>query len=210
MSTRTRAIIYRRSIELFAEYGPAEDAERWHELTRRSRDYLVSSAHPDTGLHPDYALFSGAPTQGYQRSRHDEFHYDAWRVPMNMALDQAWFEADPRMKAQVEKYHAFFQGHLGNGNVSNALFEIDGSKPTGGGSTALTATLASGALVSDAANRKQFVENLWNVGQQSGQYRYYQECVYLLGLLATAGRYHYDWAAPATPGTPTELGARLP
>jgi oligosaccharide reducing-end xylanase len=190
--------------ELFAEYGPAEDAERWRELARRSRGYLVSSAHPDTGLHPDYASFSGAPTQGYQRSRHDEFHYDAWRVPMNMALDQEWFEADPRLKVQVEKYHAFFEGHLGNNNVSNALFEIDGSKPTGGGSTALTATLASGALVSGAANRVRFVENLWNVGQQSGQYRYYQECVYLLGLLATAGRYQYDWAAPANPGAPTE------
>jgi hypothetical protein len=29
------------------------------------------------------------------------------------------------------------------------------------------------------------------VGQQSGQYRYYQESVYLLGLLAVAGKYHY-------------------
>ncbi len=180
--------------ELFAEYGPAQDAELWREIAGISRDYFVKSAHPQSGLHPDYALFTGAPTEGYQASRHDEFYYDAWRVPMNMALDQAWFAADERIKAQVEKYHAFFQNHLGDGNVSSALFEIDGSKPSGGGSTALTATLASGALVSDAPNEKQFVENLWRVEQQSGQYRYYQECVY---LLATAGRYHYDWASPA-------------
>jgi oligosaccharide reducing-end xylanase len=183
--------------ELFAEYGPAQDAELWREIAGISRDYFVKSAHPSTGLHPDYALFTGAPTEGYQASRHDEFYYDAWRVPMNMALDHAWFAADPRVKAQVEKYHAFFQNHLGDGNVSSALFEIDGAKPSGGGSTALTATLASGSLVSEAPNRKQFVENLWRVEQQSGQYRYYQECVYLLGLLASAGRYHYDWAGPA-------------
>jgi oligosaccharide reducing-end xylanase len=187
--------------ELFAEYGPSEDAERWHDLARHSRDFLVKSAHPSTGLHPDYALFTGAPTEGYQASKHDEFYYDAWRVPMNMALDHAWFAADPRMKAQVEKYHAFFQAHLGDHNVSNALFSIDGTNPSGGGSTALTATLASGALASDAANRKVFVENLWEVPQQTGQYRYYQECVYLLGLLATAGHYNYDWASPAAAGT---------
>jgi oligosaccharide reducing-end xylanase len=183
--------------ELFAEYGPAEDAARWRAVAKTSRDFLVTSAHPTTGLHPDYALFNGTPTKGYDASRHDEFYYDAWRVPMNMALDYAWFKADPRMKAQVEKYHAFFAGHAGEHNVSNALFKIDGSNPSGDGSTALTATLAAGSLVSSAPNRKALVENLWHVAQQSGQWRYYQECVYLLGLLATAGRYQYDWAAPA-------------
>jgi oligosaccharide reducing-end xylanase len=182
--------------ELFAEYGPSEDAERWRELARISREYLVKSAHPTTGLHPDYALFDGRPTQGYQSSKHDAFYYDAWRVPLNMALDHAWFRADPRLKVQVEKYHAFFSRHLGKDNVSAALFELDGSSPSGGGSTALTATLAAGALISGAANRKAFVQNLWGVSQQSGQYRYYQQCVYLLGLLATAGRFQYDWAAP--------------
>lgn len=186
--------------ELFAEYGPSEDAERWREVTRVSREFLVTSAHPTTGLHPDYALFNGKPTQGYQSSRHDEFYYDAWRVPLNMALDQAWFKAEPKLKVQIEKYHAFFTQHLGENNVSAALFEIDGSNPSGGGSTALTATLAAGALVSGAANRKAFVQNLWGVGQQSGQYRYYQGCVYLLGLLATAGRYQYDWASTESGG----------
>jgi hypothetical protein len=34
------------------------------------------------------------------------------------------------------------------------------------------------------------------VGQQSGQYRYYQETVYMLGLLATAGLFGYEWADP--------------
>jgi oligosaccharide reducing-end xylanase len=181
--------------ELFAEYGPASDAARWREVAKVSRDYLVKSAHATTGLHPDYATFTGEPTQGYQSSRHDEFQYDAWRVVMNMALDQAWFGADPRMKAQVEKYHAFFAENLAGQNVANALFKIDGSSPSGNGSTALTATLASGALVSESPSRKKFVENLWHVAQQSGEWRYYQECVYLLGLLAASGHYAYDWPA---------------
>jgi oligosaccharide reducing-end xylanase len=151
---------------------------------------LATSAHATTGLHPDYATFAGAPTTGSAGDGHDQFKYDAWRVVMNMAVDYAWFSQNPSEKTQIEKYHAFFANHLGTNNVSNALFNVDGSNPSGGGSTALTATLAAGALASTAANRKTYVDNLWNVAQQSGQYRYYQESVYLLGLLAVAGKYN--------------------
>ena len=97
------------------------------------------------------------------------------------------------MKTQVEKYHAFFASHLVNGNVVGQPVRVDGSGASGGGSTALTATLAAGRLASTAANRTTYVNNLWNVDQQSGQYRYYQESVYLLGLLATAGKFSYAW-----------------
>jgi hypothetical protein len=102
------------------------------------------------------------------------------------------------MKAQVEKYHAFFANHIRPGNVSNALFALDGSGAEGGSSTALTATLAAGALASDSTLRTTYLQNVWDVGQQSGLYRYYQECVYLLGLLGAAGQYGYAWG-PAAP-----------
>ncbi len=178
--------------ELFALDGPGEDSERWRQVAEVSRGFLVSSAHPSTGLHPDYANFNGTPNAG--GSNHDQFRFDAWRVVMNMALDYAWFSADSRMQEQVEKYHAFFADHLAADNVNNQIFELDGSNPSGGGSTALTATLAAGALASGAPNRAEYVDNLWNVQQQRGEYRYYQESVYLLGLLSTAGRFNYAWA----------------
>ncbi len=38
-----------------------------------------------------------------------------------------------------------------------------------------------------------FVNNLWNVAQPTGQFRYYQGSVYLLGLLATAGCFDHGW-----------------
>jgi len=176
--------------ELFAQRGPAADADKWKSIATTSREYLAKSAHATTGLHPDYATFAGAPTTGSAGDGHDQFKYDAWRVVMNMSLDYAWVSQSAALKTQVEKYHAFFANNLGTNNVSNALFAVDGSNPSGGGSTALTATLAAGALASSAANRKTYVDNLWNVAQQSGQYRYYQESVYLLGLLAVAGKYH--------------------
>jgi oligosaccharide reducing-end xylanase len=177
--------------ELFALYGPAADAATWKTMATISRSYLVKSAHATTGLHSDYATFAGVPTTGSPGDGHDQFKYDAWRVVMNMAIDYSWFSQNAGLKTQVEKYHAFFANKLGTDNVTNALFHVDGSNPSGGGSTALTATLAVGALASSATNRKAYVDNLWNVGQQSGQFRYYQESVYLLGLLAVAGKYQY-------------------
>lgn len=177
--------------ELFALDGPEEDAARWQQLAEISRDFLVRSAHPVTGLHPDYANFDGTPNSG--GSDHDDFRFDAWRVVMNMAVDHAWFSGDARMAAQVEKYHAFFATRLTENNVENQLFELDGSNPAGGGSSALTATLAAGVLASNAPNRAEYLDNLWNVPQQRGLYRYYQECVYLLGLLAASGYLNYEW-----------------
>jgi oligosaccharide reducing-end xylanase len=179
--------------ELFAAYGPAADSAKWKSIAQISRAYFVAAAHSKTGLHPDYAAFSGTPVTGSAGDGHDQFRYDAWRVPMNMAVDYTWFSQDATLKSQVEKYHAFFTGYLGSGNVTQSLFYVDGSNASGGGSTALTATLAAGALASDAANRDTFVANLWNVAQQSGKYRYYQEGVYLLGLLTVAGKYNYSW-----------------
>jgi oligosaccharide reducing-end xylanase len=179
--------------ELFALRGPAADSAKWKSLAATSRSYLVASAHASTGLHPDYATFAGAPSTGSPGDGHDQFKYDAWRVVLNMAVDHAWFSHSPELKAQIEKYHAFFAEHLATNNVSSSLFHVDGSSPSGGGSTALTATLAAGALASSAPERKTYVDNLWNVAQQSGQYRYYQEGVYLLGLLAVAGKYRYGF-----------------
>jgi oligosaccharide reducing-end xylanase len=178
--------------DLFALDGPAEDREAWTSVAETSRDYLVRSAHPQTGLHPDYASFAGIPVAGNQ-GNHDQFRFDAWRVVMNMAMDYAWFSRDARMMTQIEKYHRFFATRLTDNNVQNQLFVLDGSNPSGGGSTALTATLAAGSLASRHQDRARFVSNLWNVAQQQGQFRYYQEGVYLLGLLNVAGQFKFEW-----------------
>jgi len=175
--------------ELFAAAGPPADAAKWRSVAATSRGFLVTSAHATTGLHPDYATFAGAPTTAAPSDGHNDFGYDAWRVVMNMAVDHAWGSADSRMKTQIEKYHTFFTGYLANGNVMQALFTVSGGNASGGGSTALTATLAAGSLASAHTNRTRFVDNLWLIAQQSGDYRYYQECVYLLGLLNVAGKF---------------------
>ncbi|HKO93605.1 MAG TPA: glycosyl hydrolase family 8 [Polyangiaceae bacterium] len=180
--------------ELFAIDGSQNNSARWNAIADSSRRHLVNSAHPTTGLHPDYANFGGSPNNG--GSNHDQFRFDAWRVVMNMAMDYAWFSQDARFTTQANKYHAFFANQLNDNkdNVRNATFAIDGSNAGGGSSTALTAMLGAGALASTAANRADFVQAAWDVYQQSGQYRYYQEATYLLGMLNASGLYGYEWA----------------
>jgi endo-1,4-beta-D-glucanase Y len=185
--------------EIFAQDGPQQDSARWRQIAQTSRQYFVSSANGNTGLHPDYATFQGGAVAG--NAPHEQFQYDAWRVIMNMALDYSWTGANASLKTQIEKYHSFFSNFTTDAanNVSSSLFQINGQPSTstgtagGGSSTALTATLASGGLASSAANLQLYVDNAWNVGQQSGTYRYYQQLVYALGMLAASGWYGYEW-----------------
>ena len=180
--------------DLFAQDGPEADRARWTSIAEESRAFLVLSAHPTTGLHPDYAGFDGVGVAG--GDQHEQFRYDAWRVVMNMAVDYAWFSRDRDMRLQVEKYHEFFSTRITEDNVQGALFQLDGTAPAtgdGGSSTALTATLAAGSLASRRDDRARFVNAAWNVGQQQGQFRYYQEAVYLLGLLNAAGKFNHTF-----------------
>lgn len=177
--------------EIFAQDGPQNDADRWRQIARISRQYFVDSADNNTGLHPDYANFNGTPNAG--GDRHDEFRFDAWRVIMNIAVDASWSSPDVRLTQQVDKYYDFFSTRLDGANVANQTFALNGSNPEGGGSTALTATLATGAMATNHPMRQRFVENAWNVEQQSGEFRYYQEMVYVLGLLTSGGMYGYQW-----------------
>jgi oligosaccharide reducing-end xylanase len=184
--------------ELYALDGPQGDAQRWNTVADASRNLIVNSAHPVTGLHPDYSTFQGAPVRGSDGNAHDTFRYDAWRVIMNMAVDYAWFDSrEPRWTEQANKYHAFFGTQLNEArdNTVNQTYNLDGSGAAGGNSTALTSTLGAGAIASTAPNRLDFVNAAWRVYQQSGQYRYYQESVYILGLLATGGMMGYEWNA---------------
>ena len=45
----------------------------------------------------------------------------------------------------------------------------------------------------ELATRTELVHNMWRVPQQSGELRYYQESVYVLGLLSVAGKFNHEW-----------------
>ena len=161
-----------------------KDNERWFDIAYESRQLFKRACHPVTGLAPDYCTFDGSPTGG----DHMAFRFDAWRVAMNIALDSVWWNTDPWARdTWVKNYLRFFHDQ----GVSTHLnqFNIDGSGAMGDHSPGLVAMNAVAALISDEDIAWDFVQEFWDTPPNLGQYRYYDGCLYLFGLLAVTGRY---------------------
>jgi len=70
---------------VFARVSADED---WDQLADDTYSILHASAHPKTGLVPDWQSVSGTP--GGNSVRIPYFRYDACRVPWRIALDYLW------------------------------------------------------------------------------------------------------------------------
>ncbi|HSK87229.1 MAG TPA: glycosyl hydrolase family 8, partial [Anaerolineales bacterium] len=89
--------------ELWARWAE-RDNEFWAEAAQVSREHFRNAAHPQTGLMPDYANFDGTP---YGSDDHKDFRFDAWRTLSNVAVDHAWFAADPWQVEQSNRVLSF-------------------------------------------------------------------------------------------------------
>lgn len=171
--------------ELWAAWA-AEDNDFWKTAAGTSRAFFKKAANGTTGLAPDYANFDGSPNSG--GSNHGDFRFDAWRTASNIALDYAWFAADESEVTQSNKLLDFFasQGVATYGNQ----FTLSGTPLSGGShSPGLVAMNAVAGLAASPDKAKPFVQALWDVGVPSGQYRYYDGMLYLLGLLHVSGNF---------------------
>jgi endo-1,4-beta-D-glucanase Y len=169
--------------ELFGQWAAA-DNQRWFTVADESRQLFQDAAHELTGLAPDYSLFDGTPTGG----THAQFRFDAWRVAMNIALDSTWWNQDPWQRdTWVDNYLGFFaaQGVSSHRNQ----FNVDGTNPEGDHSPGLVAMNAVAALISEQDLAWEFVEEFWETDPNRGNFRYYDGCLYLFGLLNVTGRF---------------------
>lgn len=169
--------------ELFGQWA-AQDNERWFAVADESRQLFQDAAHEVTGLAADYTLFDGTPTGG----THAQFRFDAWRVAMNIALDSTWWNRDPWQRdTWVENYLGFFaeQGVSSHRNQ----FNVDGTGAEGDHSPGLVAMNAVAALISEEDLAWDFVEEFWATEPNRGNFRYYDGCLYLFGLLNVTGRF---------------------
>jgi oligosaccharide reducing-end xylanase len=170
--------------ELFALWAD-KDNDLWREVALNSRQLFKDACHPETGLAADYTEFNGKPVD---KQDHDRFEFDAWRVAQNIALDSLWWNADPwARKKWVKTYLGFFESQGITEHVDQ--FDIDGGNPDGFHSPGLVAMNATAALIADGKTGHPFVEEFWNTGIPEGQYRYFDGCLYLFGLLNCSGRY---------------------
>jgi endo-1,4-beta-D-glucanase Y len=77
--------ILRHFFRLFAEASGDND---WNKLADDTYTILNASAHPKTGLVPDWQSVTGTP--GGNSDRVPFFRYDACRVPWRISIDYLW------------------------------------------------------------------------------------------------------------------------
>ena len=169
--------------ELWSRWA-AEDASFWAEAAQTSRDFFKKAANPYTGLMPDYSKFDGTP---YGAGDHEYFRFDAWRTLSNVAVDYAWFGADPWEAARSNRVLAFIasQGMEAYPNQ----YTLEGESLSSDHSTGLVAMAAVAAMAADPGISKPFVQALWDAPVPSGQWRYYDGMLYMLALLHVSGNF---------------------
>jgi oligosaccharide reducing-end xylanase len=168
--------------ELWARWAN-KDNEFWKQAAQASRGFFKKAANPQTGLMPDYALFDGTPTGG----EHQDFRFDAFRTASNVAVDYAWFAADPWEVEQSNRQLEFFYNQGIDKYVNQ--YTLDGKPLSSDRSTGLIAMNAVAALAATTDKAPQFVEALWDARIPSGKWRYYDGLLYTLALLEVSGNF---------------------
>jgi oligosaccharide reducing-end xylanase len=179
--------------ELWSRWAE-QDNDFWQEAAQVSRDFWHITAHPETGLMPNYAEFTGEPRPWGDYGEY--FYADAWRCIMNVAVDYSWFAADPWQVEEVDRQLAFFYD-LGIGSY-NSRFTIAGEPvDPQHRATGLVAMNATGSLAASTDTRWEFVEEFWNTPIPSGQFRYYDGLLYFMALLHLSGNFQIYTPASA-------------
>lgn len=173
--------------ELWALWGPPSDRQFWVQAAAASREFFQRTTNPVTGLAPEYANFDGSPYASRWNSQSVNFQFDAWRTVMNWSADWAWWAKDIRQRQLSDRLQAFFEskGMSAYGNQ----FTLDGKQLSSDHSTGLVAMNAVASLAATHPRAQQFVEALWNTPVPSGQRRYYDGMLYLLGMLHCSGKF---------------------
>jgi oligosaccharide reducing-end xylanase len=174
--------------ELWSRWAESpEDRAFWTKVTQTSRTFFHRAVHPKTGLMPEYAHFDGTPYQetNFGQGKAD-FRFDAWRTLANVALDHAWFSADPW---QVDQSNRVLKFLATQGSTFPNQYRLDGTPLSSDSSVGLVAMASVAGLTADRDVARPFVQRLWDAETPTGRWRYYSGLLYLLGLLQTSGRF---------------------
>jgi len=192
--------------ELWARYGAREDALFWQEAVTAARDYLVHSAHPATGLWPGLTTLDGRAVTRSADPGSASFRRESWRTIFNMAVDVAWWKADPRETDVLNRVHAFFvrQGLATYGDA----FTPRGEETSRVHAPGLMAMLAAASTASSDPWGWRFVDELAGLPFGLGKRPTSDGLLQLLGLLQVAGRFRV-WVPdppPASTGHAMPIG----
>ena len=208
--------------EVWAKWADDGRSAYWNECAQKSREFLHKCIDEKTGLNGDQCQYDGSEMQGFRgfggrpqgqqggaqqappRNGNNNFRYDSWRVPMNIALDYEWSCADGQWQRQYgEKIQNFFYSQ----GIDKFLdqYRKDGSVPEGneilgaGGfrklrhSIGLVATTAAASVMCSHGKSKEFVDQLWNAKHEpfdDGYFdAYYDGLLRLFAFMHLSGNY---------------------
>jgi oligosaccharide reducing-end xylanase len=185
--------------EIWAEYGGDGRAQFYRDCADTARAFLRRACAAATGLNADATDFSGKPRSVFRAAA---FRFDSWRVPMNIAMDYAWFARDREWQRD---YARRLQGFLAGRGIDafEDQFNLDGTLPEwvlpAGGvkklrhSIGLVSTAAAASLMASGGTGWQFVDAVWNAKLEpydDGYYDgYYDGLLYLFSLMHLSGNY---------------------
>ena len=185
--------------ELWAFWAD-KDNDFWAEAVTASREYLKTAVNPKTGLAPNYSYFDGTP---YNDEYNGNFRYDAFRVGANVGMDYVWFAPSEWHVEQSNRLLNFFASQ--GIDDYKAEYLLTGEPQVEHRSPGLMATNAVAALAADREIGEPFVQAFWDQPIPTGQYRYYDGLLMMLGLLQVSGnfRIYEPGTAPAGQVFPT-------
>ncbi len=175
--------------EVFALRADPEDRDFWKKAAEASREYIVLSADPVTGMSPEYAEYDGTPRFMFRKNF--GYYSDAYRVVLNIALDTLWFGYREETAAIAARLQAFFRGIP---ESDYRAYQIDGT-PTDEPAmhpVAITAVLAAASAAVTGSDADEYLRRFWQTPMRKGKRRYYDNCLYFFSLLMLAGMYRKD------------------
>ncbi len=172
--------------ELFALKADEQDRPFWKQAAEASRHYLEISAHPVTGLSPEYADYEGKTVLLFRKPW--VYYSDAYRVAENIALDHLWFGAEPALDAIETRIQDFFAGLDMN---DLRAYELDGTPQSEPAMhpVAIRAVLGAASIGSRSDARSRFLKEFADMPMRKGVRRYYDNCLYFFCLLMLTGNY---------------------
>ncbi len=172
---------------LFAERADERDRAFWREAAEASRAYIALSAHPVTGLSPEYAAYDGTPVLLFRKPW--TWYSDAYRVLLNIGLDSAWFGERPAYAAIARNAQRFIAGELPEENYRACM--IDGTRTAEPAMhpTAVTACCAASCAAGRGPETDMWLRRFAALPMRKGPRRYYDNCLYFFSLLLLGGRY---------------------
>ena len=172
---------------LFAEKADEADRPFWRQAEAASRRYIALSAHPETGMSPEYAEYDGSPRLMFNKPY--AYYSDAYRVAMNIALDHVWFGEKRALSDIATRLQNFFYAHCPAGDYLS--YDLDGAphQEPAMHPVAIDAVLAAASVASHSPHRLHYLRRFWDMPLRRGKRRYYDNCLYFFCLLMLGGEY---------------------